>query len=384
VSLLWNVLLRGGALPPLLLLAACGAERADGHAGGDGEPGVAWNVVTPAALRIGTAQDGSDALFFVTAAARLAHGDILVADAGNHRVDVFNASGKKVRSLGRQGRGPGEFSQPSWLGFRGDTVLVWDMVQARLTRFDTAGTLIGTDPPVTDLGSFPRVAGQRDDGSLLAVASESADWRAGAHRDLLLIVWMRPDGGRDTVATVPGDEQFGTRSPDRRVTETTTLPFGRRTVVSTHRGNVFLGTADSPVIVASPGGTEWDTVASLPGPLRPVAPKDVDDYWARLRVTGARAPLRPPEGMAYPTHYPPYTDLQIAPDGDVWASLPSRPSEWSVSSRWLVFSPEGKLRGNVEIPGRNRMLQVGDGWILVAETDADDREIVVRYTLSGS
>jgi hypothetical protein len=36
----------------------------------------------------------------------------------------------------------------------------------------------------------------------------------------------------------------------------------------------------------------------------------------------------------------------------------------------------------MEIPGRNRMLQVGDGWILVAETGADDREIVVRYTLS--
>ncbi|HEU4883597.1 MAG TPA: 6-bladed beta-propeller [Longimicrobium sp.] len=384
MTLLRNVLVRRGALPPLLLLAACGAERADGHARGDGEPGIAWNVVTPGAPRIGTAQDGSDALFFVTAATRLAHGDILVADAGNHRIDVFDAAGKRVRSLGRQGRGPGEFSQPSWLGVQGDTLLVWDMVQARLTRFDTAGTLIGTDPPVTDLGSFPRIVGQRGDGSLLAVASAAADWRAGAHRDSLLIVWMRPDGDRDTVATVPGDEQFGTRSPDGRVTETTTLPFGRRTVIAADRGRVFLGTADSPVIVASSDGTEWDTVASLPGPPRPVAPKDVNDYWARLRVTGARAPVGPPEGIEYPTRYPPYTDLQIAPDGDVWISLPSRPSEWSVSSRWLVFSPEGKLRGSVEIPRRNRMLQVGDGWILVSETDADDREIVVRYTLSNS
>lgn len=368
----------------MLLLAACGAEHADGHAREHVAASTAWMVVTPASLRIGTAPDGSDALFFVTAAARLAHGDILIADGGNHRIDVFNAAGKKVRTLGRQGRGPGEFSRPSWLGVRGDTLLVWDMVQARLTRFDTAGTLIGTDPPVTDLGSFPRVAGQRDDGSLLAVASTSAGWRAGAHRDSLLIVWMRPDGGRDTVGTVPGDEQFGTRSPDHRVTETTTLPFGRRTVLATQRGRVFLGTADGPAIVASPDGTAWDTVALLPGTPGAVSQQDVDDYWAKLRVTGAHAPTRAPEGMEYPTRYPPYTDLQVAPNGDVWVSLPSRPSEWSVSSKWLVYAPNGKLRGGVEIPGRSRMLQVGDGWILVAETDADDRELVVRYTLSGS
>lgn len=368
---------------PLLLLAACGAERADGHAGEEGAPARAWKVVASADTRIGGSDAGSDALFFVSAAERLAHGDIVVADAGNHRLDVFDAIGRKVRSLGREGRGPGEFSHPSWVGVHDDTLLVWDMAQSRLTRFDTAGTLIGTDPPVTDLSSFARVVGRREDGSLLVAASASGDWRTGAYRDRLLILWMRPDGRRDTVGIVPGDEQFGTRSPDGRVTETTSLPFGRRTVVAVHGGRVYLGTADSPTIVASANGATWDTVASLPNAPLPVTRRDVDEYWTRLRVTGARSMPRPPEDIEYPERYPPYTDIHVAPGGDTWVALPTRPSEWSVGGEWLVFSPDGSLRGRVEIPGRTRVLQVGDDWILVAETGPDDRQMVVKYSLAA-
>lgn len=364
---------------PLLLLTGCSTERADGH---DLEAGAAgaWRVVTSPDTRIGGSE--SDALFFVSAAARLAHGDFVLADAGNHRLDVFDATGRKVRSLGREGRGPGELRHPSWVGVHGDTVLVWDMAQSRLTRFDTAGALIRTDPPVSGLSSFARVVGRRGDGSLLLVASTAGEWQAGAYRDLLLVAWMRPDGRRDTVAIVPGDEQFGTRSADGRVTETTTLPFGRRTVVAAHGGRVYVGTADSPAIVASADGRGWDTVAAVPDPP-PVSPDDLDEYWAKLRVTGARSPVAAPEGIQYPRRYPPYTDLHVAPGGDTWVALPTRPSQWDAGGRWLVFAPDGRLRGRVEIPGRSRMLQVGDDWILVAETGPDDRAVVAKYSLSA-
>ena len=362
------------ALP--YLLAGCGAER------GDGDMPAAWRRLGSAETRIGGSE--GDGLFFVTAAQRLAHGDIVVADAGNHRLDVFDATGRKVRTLGREGRGPGEFSHPSWVGVHGDTLLVWDMVQSRLTRFDTAGKLIGTYPPVSDLSGFPRLVGRRDDGALLMVAPASDSWRAGAYRDSLLILWMRPDGRRDTVATLPADEQFGTRSQDSRVTETTNLPFGRRTVVTTHAGRVYVGTGDSPVILTTTDGSAWDTVAALLHAPRTVTPGDVDDYWANLRVTGTREPPRPPKGIVYPSRYPPYTDLRVSAGGDIWVSLPARPSEWSVGGQWLVFAPDGTPRGRVDIPGRARVLQVGDDWILVATTGPDERPMVVEYPLSAS
>lgn len=366
---------------PLLLLAGCGADRANGHVPERKPDAGTWKVIASASTRIGGSE--ADPLFFVSAAEQLAHGDLVLADAGNHRLDVFDASGRKVRTLGREGRGPGEFSHPSWVGVHGDTLLVWDMVQSRLTRFDTAGSLIGTDPPVTDLSSFARVLGRRDDGSLLAVASTDGKWQAGGYRDLLLIAWMLPGGWRDTIAIVPGDEQFGTRSADGRVTETTSLPFGRRTVVALHGGRVYVGTADSPAILASEDGEVWDTVAVVPGAPRQVTRGDVEEYWAKLRVTGSRSPSRPPDGIRYPGQYPPYTDLHIAPGGDAWVALPSRPAEWNAGGRWLVFARDGKLRGSVEVPGRNRVLRVGDDWILVAQTGPDERPMVVKYSLSA-
>ena len=44
-----------------------------------------------------------------------AEGNLWVLDAGNHRIQVFSAEGDFIRSLGREGQGPGELEQPSQL-----------------------------------------------------------------------------------------------------------------------------------------------------------------------------------------------------------------------------------------------------------------------------
>ena len=40
-------------------------------------------------------------------------GHLMVCDDGNHRVQVFELSGKFVTKFGTQGRGKGEFNRPS-------------------------------------------------------------------------------------------------------------------------------------------------------------------------------------------------------------------------------------------------------------------------------
>ncbi len=377
---------RAGWVAVSVLLAAVAAactSDADRHANGHAyERSAVWAVADTPVLRIGASD--AEGLVTVTGAVALPDGGVAIADAGTYRVDLFDRNGRRVRTLGREGRGPGEFSHPSWIGLRGDTLRVWDMVEGRLTLFDTAGRLIRTEPPVTDMGSFPRVAGQFRDGSLLLLATRAEATPSGPFRDSLLLVRVNPgDGGRDTLGRVPGDEQFGRRSPDGRVFETATLPFGRRTVVAVNGERAYVGTGDTSAILASSDGRTWSAAATLPPDRQRVTRQDIDDYWARLitRGSGSRFPRTPPEGLQYPAEYPPYTDLRITPSGDAWVHLPSRPSEWTQGGRWMVFAPDGSMRGTVHVPGRSRILELGDGWILVAETDADDRQLVSRYSL---
>ena len=102
-----------------------------------------------------------------------------------------------------------------------------------------------------------------------------------------------------------------------------------------------------------------------------------------VQGSSSGSPAKRPEGIDYPEEYPPYADVQPAPGGDLWVLLPPRPSEWRVGSRWIVFAPDGAVRGTVYVPGRTRILEIGNGWILVSETDQDDQQLVARYTLAA-
>jgi len=68
-------------------------------------------------------------------------GDIYVSDGyGNDRVVVFDKSGKYIRSWGKLGTGPGEFSQPHSVVLDSkDRVYVADRNNARIQVFDAKG-----------------------------------------------------------------------------------------------------------------------------------------------------------------------------------------------------------------------------------------------------
>lgn len=48
---------------------------------------------------------------------------------------VINPDGSLAYRLGRRGQGPGEFISPSGVGWRGDTLLVVDVAQQRVSYF---------------------------------------------------------------------------------------------------------------------------------------------------------------------------------------------------------------------------------------------------------
>lgn len=69
---------------------------------------------------------------------------LYVADAYNHRVQVFSPDGRHVRTIGREGSGPGEFRIPEGLDIAADgAVLVADAENGRVAVFGADGRYRG-------------------------------------------------------------------------------------------------------------------------------------------------------------------------------------------------------------------------------------------------
>lgn len=77
----------------------------------------------------------------------LGYGDIVVDDGGNvyvmdskaKNIKKFDATGKFLKLIGREGQGPGEFSRPTGLVCSEDKLIAWDMRAFRFSLFTLDG-----------------------------------------------------------------------------------------------------------------------------------------------------------------------------------------------------------------------------------------------------
>lgn len=97
-------------------------------------------------LYLGDSEESEEQWFSrVLGVARLSDGSVAVADDYSMQVRVFDPSGAHVRTMGREGEGPGEFKR-LWLMWRlpGDTLWVGDYRPWRYHLYSSAGEWIRT------------------------------------------------------------------------------------------------------------------------------------------------------------------------------------------------------------------------------------------------
>jgi hypothetical protein len=144
-------------------------------------------------LRIGKEGDEQTQFFRIMDVGVDPSGRIYVVDARNFRVQVFDPSGKYLRTIGRQGQGPGEFEMPMAVFFGGQAghTHVLDRFR-RVNHFDDKGVYLrsamfegvaiscfpdagsiavllgGSDEELTSYHSLSRVNGEGKTQSVLA------------------------------------------------------------------------------------------------------------------------------------------------------------------------------------------------------------------------
>ena len=97
-------------------------------------------------LSIGTEKDENYLFYRIRDVDVDAHGFIYVLDSGNNRIQVFDNMGKYLRTIGKEGQGPGELNSPVCLQIDEETghIYVTDRSK-RIVIFDKEGKYVNRD-----------------------------------------------------------------------------------------------------------------------------------------------------------------------------------------------------------------------------------------------
>jgi len=351
--------------------------------------GAGWTLTPKPTASIGVLDGAAEyQLFQVSGVVRLSDGTIVVANGGTKQLRFYDASGKFLKSVGREGGGPGEFKQ---LGgaylLPGDTIATFDWNLRRVSLFTPTGdfvrsfllTLPGNAGFLSPIGAFA-------DGDLLVrkgTVFMTGKVTSGAGRDSTSVYVADTVGALvDTVGTFVGDERLVVA--DKTSMGVTSLAFGRQSFVGVRDSSVVFGANDTYAfefldrvghvlrIVRRPHGPVPVTDADISAYKDQQLAAATDDNWRRFEE-------RMLAKMPFPKTMPAYNALRVDALGNVWVQEYTAPGD--SSNVWTVFNREGWMLGPVTLPHGFQVRDIGADYVLGLWKDENDVEHVMEYGL---
>lgn len=275
------------------------------------------------------------------------HGNIFVADYKPSVIKMYGPDGAFVRTVGREGSGPGEFLNASLLMTR-DTLVVHDSRQSRTMAFTADGEFIHAWMTMC-CHNRPLLANNA--GLVPIPGSIAPDTTADGEPSPFIgtgVVWYSLDGTpHDSLVFPPEPEQPLWQIGDKDNLNITSIPFhpGLTTRFAPN-GLLYWGIQDAYRIVVSSNGIDTLRIIEstapavpLPDTLRQFAVDQMIKEDARWRGVAKLSDI--------PTMHPVWTGVVVDQSGNLWVLLPGPQSE---GDSWDVFDPEGRLLGKVAAP----------------------------------
>jgi hypothetical protein len=383
-----------------VLLAACGGMteaartterdsagiRIVGHRGDP--PSLSWHVDSVARVDIGgETEDTTQLLFGVTRALRLADGRIVVGNGGTNELRFFDATGRFMRSAGRDGEGPGEFRGLGTLfPYRGDSLLVTDNRLRRLSVFDDHGAFGRSFTiPTSDALPFATVIGVFDDGTLFGqgFAQAGEEIPSGLRRYDNTLYRLDTLGGLLTpLSTFPGTETYF-EAFDRGFRVHQAL-FGRSTRYLAAGDRFYIVANDTYELDGYRKDGTADRVVRRTDAERPVTDQDVAAEHVRREKSARSDQARSDaarifEQLPRPATFPAYGAVIVDDSLNLWVGdyVPGS----TAPAVWTVFNSEGRMLGTIPNPPGFMPDHIGHDFLLGRWRDELDVEHLRLYAL---
>ncbi len=341
-----------------------------------------WTLVEPPIQVLGRlSQDTSQQFGVVTGGFVTADGTIAVGDATTGSIRFFRSPGRITRVVGRNGSGPGEFRELSWVGDCGPKAFAaFDGPALRLTRFDSTGQVALVRKAPTPFVVLRPLSCRTDGGIIAFFDSPGAlPKESGLFRTPGLLISIDQDFLRsDTIGVFPGTERY----VSREVGGYGDLPLGLTT----------LAAAGPHIAVVARNDSSWITIYQLMSrdssrvnvPLPPhrvtsaefaaaLVARVADEPTARVRqlLTRVYASAPVPSGVRY------LRRLVVDELDRVWIETFERSS--TNTAAWLVLDMSGKVLSRINLPADSRVLHADNLNLLLRIAPQDGPETVALY-----
>lgn len=377
----------------LLVACAPGSDAANATAQGD-SPRLLRPAERPMIV-VGTADGPTEQQLFQVTSAFIRHdGALIIANAGDRSIRSYRPDGSWSWSTGRDGDGPGEFRRiRSASPMHGDTIVVWDPPQRRLTYLDGSGSVVATAQLVSSVTislsgdsvpAFPTNVWALASGHVIAepgfltqVLGRGAN---GVRRDTIpLFLFSRSGQQRATIGPIAGGEMFVHDGSSML------MPFGRRLLIATLNNEIYVADGRGPIVVFD---TLAEVVRTLPVPIEPtqIAKADFDAYKERMlaRASGRSRPTIEAMLNDLPQldSYPLFTRLVGGSDGVLWLQLHRQQSD-SIQN-WVGFTPNGIEVAKLELSADFEVMDLTQEIVTVLRRDELDTEQILVFRLVAS
>jgi hypothetical protein len=321
---------------------------------------------------------------------------VWVADATDLTIRVFAPDGNYKSSVGRRGRGPGEFQLLRGLGWIGDTVYVLDQVNVRATLFREDGSVLRDFRLPQSAVGYGAVSPFRLLSTTEVLASPQLGREVFQGEAVIPLVRVPIGAGQPTSITqvsVAGmtavlsvqDRNFMVSGTElvriARPSTPWTVSRDNRSVLKVDRVPGEPGRDQVLVALTLAGDTLYTRVL----PYEPLAvPEAVADSLYRsmlVHLSGV------PEGAAMdavrstiprPRWYPPFLRIVAGRDGSVFVERSHLPGD---PARWEMLDAEGRPVGVVDLPSAVQVETVSLSVVWAVRTNPDDTQDLVRFRL---
>jgi hypothetical protein len=315
-------------------------------------------------------------------------GNVFVCDFRAHNVKKFDSSGKFLKTIGREGQGPGEFSWPFALAVTADRLFVYDMRNNRVCALSPEGEFIKSVPVLTGEGR-PRKMNSLPNGDLV-VGMVKTDFREMEKPQNYSVEIYSPDlEHKRTIFTQEVMENKYMRleqglanipQPFSPFVHWDVLKDGRIVIAYAKNYEIFVFDAEKGKIGSFSRAYE---------PVK-VTKKDEEQFFAGMSYTAdggtvrQGAPDHIVKNTEFPKHKPPFFNLLADPEGNilVFTHRSNKEEEWKY---FEAFTPEGKYLGGVQVTGKDTLFQlasVGSGAFWGRAVNEEGVSRVVKYRIS--
>lgn len=348
-----------------------------------------WRVEAHPIIDLTETGEGPEYEFYrVYSGVRLDDRRIVVGNSGSNELRMYSQEGDFLMALGREGEGPGEFKQLDWVArYRGDSLFAYDYGLGRWSIFSGDSGFARSVRVTTPEGQRVEIARPFSSGAVLGMrvmppSNLIGRDIVGIRQEEASLMRFSPDGEYlNAIATLPGPELWlPPRPPDQTYFNYLPALFGYWPQLAVLGDLVYVGTDRGFEVAGFSESGDLRRLVRILGPERPLTRNDVDEFLERVREEHFPGLAVGLSQLPHPESYPWFSKIMVDAEGNLWISeyvqLVFDPE------RWTVFDSGGALLGDVLVPRRFMILDIGSDFILGRRLDDLDVEHVQLHRLS--